>query len=413
MKSVKEINELRVLSAVRVDGPISRASLARKLRLSRAAITGITQRLVERNLLVEVGKGASTQRGGRREVLLALNPNAGTILSIEIEWDYARYGLLDMNARIIEKRQFSFQAGTSPLKILNPIMNGFKELLRLYSIDKSRILGIGIGIPGILNYEVGTISEAFSLDSWRGFTLRSYLEDLWDVPAFLENNVKMLTLGEHQFGSGRNSRNFVSLWVGDGIGAGIIVNGRLMRGVTSSAGEIGYNETFYNQESLLSLLADKKNRDLGDILSHVNLRAAVRRGLDAGWTTNLTSESAISDIIDAAEAGDPLGLHVLKKFAWLLGTICSNLILTLNPSVLSLNGQLFTQTALVANEVRERVAHGILRSPIEGVEIHTGLLGENAVLQGGAALILDDLFQLPEYQVKSRSQKIFMEQAMA
>ena len=118
MKSVKEINELRVLSAVRVDGPISRASLARKLRLSRAAITGITQRLVERNLLIEVGKGASTQRGGRREVLLALNPNAGTILSIEIEWDYARYGLLDMNARIIEKRQFS------GIKLTQFLLNG-------------------------------------------------------------------------------------------------------------------------------------------------------------------------------------------------------------------------------------------------------------------------------------------------
>lgn len=411
MQSIKEINELRVLSTVREEGPISRASLAKRLNLSRAAITGITQRLVSRRLLTEVGKGTASVRGGRREVLLAINPNAGTILAVEIEVNYACFGLLDMNAQLIEKQTFRIESGMDLVDVLKPIADGLFGMLSKHAIPVENLLGIGVGIPGVINYEMGAITEAWTLEKWRGFGIRGYLEQMFGIPAFIENNVKTMTLGEFKFGSGKNVRDLVSLWVGDGIGAGIIVNGRLLRGATSSAGEIGYNEYLFENQSNLSLLLSKQQRDWGDLLSNSNIRGAVRRGISAGWTTRLKGDCTIEEIIDAGEAGDPLALHLLKRFGWILSTVCTNLILCLNPPLLILNGILFQRTSLVADEVRQRVAHGILRSPIEGVEIRTGLLGENAVLMGATGLVLDDLFHFPEYQSKTRCQRMLMRQS--
>ncbi|MCI0512908.1 ROK family transcriptional regulator [candidate division KSB1 bacterium] len=410
MQRIREINELRVLQAVCKEGLISRASLAKRLKLSRAAITGITHRLENRQLLVEVGKGTSTQRGGRRQVLLALNATAGTILAIEIEREFARFGLLNMNAQIIQQDLLTYLPATPPMFILPPILEKLRTMLQQHNIRNENLLGIGVGIPGILNYKMGSISEAFTLHSWRGFALRHFLEQELGTPAFIENNVKALTLGEHLFGNGRNVSDLVSFWVGDGIGAGIIVNGKLLHGATSSAGEIGYNEYSLDQHNICSTLVHKNQRDWGDLISHSTLRAGIQRGIETGWTTQLTTDGRVEEIITAAEIGDPLALHLLKGLGTLIGTVCANLILCLNPPVLILNGLLFSRTALVANAVRQRVAQGILRSPVEGIEIRTGLLGENAVLIGAAALVLEDLFQLPEYPSPTRAQQIFMGQ---
>lgn len=398
MLSIKELNETRVLKTVREEGPISRASLARRLHLSKAALSGITQRLVKRGLVTEVGKGASTERGGRREMLLAMNPRAGVILAAEIERDYARFGLLDMNAQILIQQKIVYKLGTPPLEVLAPMLQGFRCMMEEKSVTAEHLLGLGAGLPGIIDYEAGTLREAYTLESWRGFALCRHLEEQLAVPVFLENDVKARTLGEAQFGSGRNLHDLVCVWVGDGIGAGIIVDGRLLRGATSSAGEIGYNEYPLGQQNELSLLIDERNQDWGDMLSHSNLKAAVRRGIATGWTTGLQETCGIEEIMSAADAGDPLGIHLLKRIGWLLGAVCDNLIHCVNPPVLLLTGLLFERTALVADEVRRRVSQGILRSPVEAVEIRTGMLGENAVLMGAAALVLNDLFQITSGQ---------------
>lgn len=402
MHSLREVNELRVLKTVREEGPISRAALARRLKLSKAALSGISQRFLDADLITEVGKGASTERGGRREMLLAINPRAGVILAAEVEREYANWGLLDMNAQILARQKFTHALGVPPLEILTPMVQSFQAMLAAHKIQPEQILGMGVGIPGLIDYDAGVLREAYTLETWRGFPLRRHLQEQLHLPVFLENDIKTLTLGEAQFGSGRNIKNLVCVHVGDGIGAGIIVEGRLLRGASSSAGEIGYNEYALGQQSELSLLFDSQHQDWGDVLSHSNLKAAVRRGLEAGWVTRLSPESEISEIVAAAESGDALAVHLLKRVGWLLGAVCDNLIHCLNPPLLVFSGLLFERTAIVVEEIRRRVAQGLLRSPVEAVEIRTGMLGENDVLIGAAALVLEDIFQITYNSVQKK-----------
>ncbi len=387
------LNEIRVFRTIFESGPISRAKVARRLNLSRAAVTLITQKLAKRGLLATVGKGASTERGGRREVLLAISPRAGIILAAQLERDFFRYGLLDSSARRIDQETQSCALGTPPAQVLDRLIKGLQKMLRRHHVLMERIFGMGIGLPGILNYERGCLREAYTLQGWQDFPVQSYVVERLGVPVFLENDVKAVTLGEFQFGSGRLVRDLICLWVEDGIGAGIIVNGQLLRGATSSAGEIGYNELALGQAGGRSLLITPQHHDWGDILSHSNLKQAVQRGLEDGWSSSLQPSCEVADIITAAEAGDPLALHLVKEFGRLLGAVCVNLIYSFNPPLMLLHGPLFYRSPLVADEVRAHVARGILRSPVEAVDIRTGMLGKDAVLVGAATLVLENLFK--------------------
>ncbi|MDZ7269472.1 MAG: ROK family transcriptional regulator [candidate division KSB1 bacterium] len=397
------LNEIRVLRTIFEAGPISRAKVARRLNLSRAAVTLITQKLVKHGLLTTVGKGASTERGGRREVLLAISPRAGFILAAQLERNFFRFGLLDSNARHLDQETQHYALGTPPAQVLDRLIKGMQRMLRSHRVPADRILGMGVGLPGILDYEQGCLREAYTLQGWQDFPVQRHLSEALAVPVHLENDVKAVTLGEFQFGTGRLVRDLICLWVEDGIGAGIIVNGQLLRGATSSAGEIGYNELPLNQAGGRSLLITPQQHDWGDILSHSNLKEAVARGREDGWATSLPANCEVADIIAAAESGDPLALHLLKDFGRLLGTVCVNLIYAFNPPLMILHGPLFYRSSLVADEVRAHAVRGLLRSPVEAVDIRTGMLGENAVLVGAATLVLENLFKNSPHHAALRS----------
>ncbi|KAA3619421.1 MAG: ROK family transcriptional regulator [Calditrichaeota bacterium] len=397
LRTLRGINEIRVVRALCEEGALSRAALANMLNLSRAALTIITQKLADKNLILEVGKGTSTDRGGRREVLLSVNQRAGIILSIELEVEYAQFAMMDINAAFIDRGRITYAKETPIEKILDEIILKLKAFIEKENIYEKHIIGVGICLPGILDYDKGTLRESYTLGRWQDFRLREYIENNLNLPTFIENDVKALTLGEFQFGAGKNVTDLVCLWIGDGIGAGIIVNNQLLHGSTSSAGEIGYNEDKLLLLKEDALLVNDADKNWGQILTLNNLRSAVRRGKEQGWQTELEMNATIEQIIEAAEANDPLALHLFKLFGKILGSVCSNLIYTLNPPLVILSGALFEESTIVVDEIRQYVAKGILRTPIESVSIKSAKLGEEAMLLGAAALVLDDLFHFPVY----------------
>lgn len=398
-------SELKIFKQFYEFGPISRVNLARKLNLSRASITLISKRLLAMNLLIEVGKGDTTERGGRKEVLLMVNPESGYILSIQIERDFSKVGLLYLNANIIFSKTINHTIGASPADVFDGIFAAVQGAFKEHGIDRQRILGIGVGLPGIIDYHKGTLREA-ETNSWQGFPIRDTLRDMFDLPVFIENDVKTLTLGEYQFGAGRHDRDLVCIWIGNGIGAGMIVDGHLLRGVTSSAGEIGYNELYFDISGMRSLLISAAPpKDWGEILSLSNIKRAIRQGLKDGWKSKLTANTTITAFLQAAEDNDPLAVHLSKLYGSLLGKVCTNLIYCFNPPLLVLHGALFYSTSLITNEVRRYVAHGILRSPVEAVEIQASKLGENAVLVGASALVVDHVLHFKEDKPIARARR--------
>jgi N-acetylglucosamine repressor len=383
--------ELNVFQHVYETGPISRVKVAQRLNLTRARISMITKRLKEFDLIFEAGKGISSEGRGRKEVLLAVNPKAGFVISAHMAFDHFTIGLLNLTGKVIEKMSQPFHLDLPPEIVLESLSEMVLQLIDKHQIQKQKIFGFAIAIPGVIDYKKGILRE-ITLKGWQGYKLKSYFEDKFDVNVLLENDVKTYTMGEFYFGMGKHVESMICLWLGNGIGAGIISNGQLIRGVASSAGEIGFNEFILEQPTNKSILTAGQVHCWGDILSLTNIKATITRGIEEGWKTNLKPDAEITDFVAAINHGDPLGVYIYKLLSSVLSSIGLNLIYTFNPEILLLSGPLIHHLPQLAEEVRVLFNKGVLRSPIETVEVKTSILGEDGLLIGGVALMLDYLF---------------------
>ena len=387
------MNELRVLRSVYENGPISRVRLASSLKLTRAGVGKIIHRLVDASLILEAGKGRSEAGRGRREVLLVINSRAGSIVAVHIALRYATFGLVNLNGTILFKESFSYPMGSSPELVLTRLANRLSALLEKQAIDRSKVYGIGLAIPGIVHGEQGLIVEG-SLKGWDNFPLRHFFDKRFDFPFFVENDVKTLTLGEFQFGTGRHVNDMVCLWLEDGIGAGVMVNGHLLRGFTNSAGEVGFSEFILEQPVKNSILFNGTPGCWGDVLCFTNIRDTIGRGIDHGWQSDLTRNSTIPKFIRAVESRDPLGLYICQLLSEVVVIVVRNLIYSFNPKLFLLSGPLFSQLPHLTADITLHLGDAQLRSPIEAVELKTSVLGEDAVTIGCAALVLEKLLQM-------------------
>jgi predicted NBD/HSP70 family sugar kinase len=335
--------------------------------------------------------------GDAAKSLLNVNPDAGFIVSLHIALGYLSYGLVNLAGKIIRKKIFTYPFGSAPHTVLDELDKKLNQILEETQIDKKVIFGVGVAIPGIINYEEGNFREK-TLEGWQNFPLRSFLEDLLNEKVYIENDVKTNTLGEFQFGTSRYVRDMVCLWLEDGIGAGIINDGRLLRGVTSSAGEIGFNEFILDMPRTKSILIASRPRFWGEILSVSNIKKTIQRGLAEGWNSILTENADINDFVHAVEISDPLALYILRLLGEVLAKVGANIIYSINPQVLLLSGPLFHRLPQLIDEIRSHLNKFYLQSPIEAVELKTSILGEDGVTIGCAALVLEHLFKGSEFK---------------
>lgn len=393
-KLLREFNELNILRFIKDSGPLSRADLAKKYRVSKATVSDIISRLLKMKIVCEIGQGQSSRHGGRRPIMIEFSPLAGFIIGIEIKRDHARVLLLDLNASIQNKKSFEFSEGTALANILQQIYKIIDAYLDETWVRQARPIGIGIAVPGLIDYNHGYILESDSLKSWEAIPLKSAFEERYGIETFVENDVNAMTFGEICFGRGRGHQNALFLWIGDGIGAGIIIKGELYRGVTNSAGEVGYYELGHlirNSSHFKWLYNGHKT--FGSILSEKVLIDAAKAGIKGDVKTQIRLDALnVQSILDWADSGDEFARVLLQEYADIVGILCINLINTINPEVLMIGGDLLAYNPLVLNTIRERVKKDALHTPILAVQIQNAALKELAGAMGAAALALDDLF---------------------
>jgi predicted NBD/HSP70 family sugar kinase len=394
VRFIKDYNELNVLRFIKHHGPISRADISKKQHISKAGISEIVARLIDQDYIFETGVGNSTNRGGRRPILLTFNQKAGYVVAIEIKRSFAKASLIDMNATMHDMQVVSFPLGCSLDIVLNKVFPVIHNMLDIDWVKRSKAIGLGIGIPGLIDYDAGCIKLSDSLKSWEKYPIRDKFEKEFNIPTIIENDVKTLALGECLFGKGIDHENLVNLWIGDGIGAGIILNGSLIRGVTASAGEVGYDELgFYICDPHEFPLLYNGQKRFGDILSNRWLISATCRALKKGYKSNLEEKKLSPEsIVSAAENGDDLAISILREYGALLGVLCISLINTLNIELLVISGKILTKSDLLLKYIREKVNKDLLRVPAHAVHIVSSTTKENGVVLGAAGLVLEDLF---------------------
>lgn len=245
---VKSLNRELVINELKEFPKQSRADLSKRTKLSKPAVSEIVKELIEEGLVIEIGLGPSS--GGKKPILLEYNSKVNYVLGVLVEDDKIFITVGDMNGELVDITQLTFTPPTEGSMIVSLIENGVRKILNSQKIKIDKVLGMTVGISGISVDPNQKIDYSPSID-WGDINLKDMLSKKLDMQIIIENDVNLMTIGEYYKGSGFNIPNLVYLFIGNGIGSGIIINGQFYKGSHTAAGEIGYmfigNESNFRQ----------------------------------------------------------------------------------------------------------------------------------------------------------------------
>jgi len=401
---IKELNEIRILNLVKSEETISRVELAKRTKISKVAVSDIVNRLIEAGYVAEIGKGKSTKKGGKRPTLLKMLPNNGFVVGLEIHSSFTKIGIANLHSEIVCEEIVSYQAGDTIVHVLPKVIEMLDEMLKRESIYREKLISIGIGVPGFIDYEKGELAFAVTIHGWVQHPLASVFSEKYKVPVIIENDVNARTFGEHLLGAGQDTDNMVCIWLGEGLGAGIIVDGNLIRGRYGSAGELGYLELGHHlaNPSLVKNLYTNQHR-FGSILTEQHLLDTIKLKIQYDMhlehvdVDKLTLEELLSD---EHHEYSVIVREILDEYAMLLAILCTDLVKTLNTSKIILSGMVIEQSEYLLDKCRQTVRQNMHNIPFQATPIEIGILKEEGCIKGVIAMALQVIFE-PLLKTKS------------
>ncbi|MFZ0322557.1 MAG: ROK family transcriptional regulator [Actinomycetes bacterium] len=372
---LRSLNTRTVLDLIAASGPISRAQVARASGLSKPTVSAALNRLVGSGVVREVGR--STGGKGAAAVLYQIDPQAGFVVGIDVGRAWLRAAVSDLSGVVVAQRR---QRSTprSAVALLDGLASLLAELLDDAGISRSQVTRWVLGTPGIVRPGDSHLALATNLPGWgKPSVLRRLHELLGDV--VVENDVNLATIAEQRFGHGRGVDDFVVVSIGTGVGMGLVLGGRLYRGSTGAAGEIGYlpmgePSTVRGGQGLLE--------------SSTGAAAVVQTAHELGMSGRLTAES----VFEAARSGDDLGRRVVAAEADRIGLALAAVASVIDPALIVLGGGIGRNADLLLEGVQHRLR---AVSPLDPLVV-VSALGPDAVLRGALSTALDlardDLF---------------------
>lgn len=381
-RQIRRHNGKRILDAIRHHGPISRVALARRAKLSAPTVCALVDDLLDRRgLLRSVGKGVSN--GGRRPLMVDFNAEFGYVAGVDIGSRSLRFALADLRGHVVCRRETRTPTASRDA-ILDAVCQGIRQLFTDAALDPGKLFAIGAGAPGMTDVDTGRVINAVNLTGWTDVPLRDTLHEAFGVPTIVDNDVNMAALGEQWVGCARDCANFLFIALGAGVGAGIVVDGRLYRGSRWYAGEISH----------MHLDHRRWNTDYGDrgyLESLTGAEAIARSGLEAlGEAINgkLSADSA-AEVFEAARQGSAPAQRIVQDVAVYLGTAVANITAVLDPALIVFGGGI----SHVGEQLFAPVRHVVSRIVPNVPEIRLTAVGDDAQLFGSlySALQLADV----------------------
>ncbi len=353
-------NSEQVLRIVRDLGPISRTEIVRHSKLSAPTVAAVIGDLLRARMVEESGEGKST--GGRRPQLVTFNARFGVVVAGNIGPSSVRLVLADMTGQWLAKRTLSIEDDTTPEPLLGRVAAAIAEMCDTEVGPDVPLLATVVGAPGMTDMNRGVVLEAANLDGWIDVPARDILQRALGVPVTVDNDVNLAAVGEHWKGELGGLSSFVFVTLATGIGAGIVIDGKVYRGNRWHAGEIGYLNVDYREW-------DADFRPGGYLETYLGGEAPPshpRRRLGA-----LDDEGAIR-----------------------LGAAIANIVTIVDPEAIVLGGRV----AVAHPQLIERVGEVARRIAPNCPEIGLTALGDDAPLHGGVKLALDHVDELlPQY----------------
>ncbi|GAA3408453.1 ROK family transcriptional regulator [Paenibacillus hodogayensis] len=371
-KLIKRMNRENILLSLKANTGVSRADLAKLTELSRPCVSSLVDEMIQEGLIHEIGMG--TSKGGRKPILLEYNFAAFGVVGAVFEGSTMQLAIADLKGDTLYRHQISLSSPMDGEKAIESVAEGLKVLLARSGFDKSRLLGIGLGLPGITRRRDGTISYAPST-GWMGLPVRKEIEEKLGLPVIIDNDVNLMTLGEYRRGAGIGYSNLVYMYVGTGIGAGIVIDKQLYRGAREASGEIGY--------MMIGPIGKRLQGEFGVFEKNYSVSAVREKARYI--LPYVGSGSIIRQIADYADRGMKEARQLLDDTCkhWAIGI--ANMASMLDPELLILSGELI--------HLGEEGLHSIKKSLSDWVpsvpELKLASLGEHAGIMGAIHSVLE------------------------
>jgi glucokinase-like ROK family protein len=385
-----------VLDYVRTHGSATRPALVHATGLSRAVVTQRVVELIDVGLLTDRDLGPST--GGRAPRLIRFRADAGHLLVADLGATSVHVALADLSGSVLTHVQEPCDIAAGPEAVLDRVEELFgRSLVNAESLPGS-LWGIGIGVPGPVEYDAGRPISPPIMPGWDRFAVRERFAG-YDVPVWVDNDVNIMALGERRAGIAQGYDNVVFIKIGTGIGAGIVVNGKLHRGAQGCAGDVGHMQVLDDPAVVcrcgnvgcLEALAG------GGALGR-DAEAAAREGRSPFLAALLDGKGSLEarDVSQGAAHGDPTCVELVTNAGRLIGHMLAGVVNFFNPSLIVIGGGVAGAGDLLLATIRQSVYRRSLPLATRDLVVKRSALGDLAGVVGAAAIVTDELFS-PTY----------------
>jgi predicted NBD/HSP70 family sugar kinase len=367
-------NQQRILSNLVAGGPTTQADIARSTGLSAATVSNIVKVLVGLGLV----STSPTTSSGRRAQLVSLSSTDGAVaVGIDFGRRHVRIILATLDYRVIAEKEVEIPLGYTAAEALDIAANLLTSTLNHADVQRSAVLGVGMGVPGPIDRRTGTVVKGAILPEWVGVTV-GMVEESFELPVFLENDANLGVLAEATWGAHAGTPTVVFVKVGTGVGAGLILNGEPYTGNIGLTGEIGHTPIYEH-----GLLCRCGNRGcLETVASTTIMIELLSRALDRPVRTR--------EIVRIALEGDERAIRVVEEAGLAVGRSIAAITNLINPHTIIVGGPLTGLGEMLLGPIRTGLQRYAVPMIVETTELVMSSLGERAEALGGAALVLQE-----------------------
>jgi glucokinase-like ROK family protein len=355
----------------------TRGDLVALTGYARSTVAHRLDALLAHGLLVAEGESAST--GGRPPVTFMFNRSVGVVLAADLGATHSRVGVTDLGGDVLSELSSDIPIADGPEPVLTWLEERFDELLDRAGRSRTDVRGIGVGVPGPVEFATGRPASPPIMPGWDGYPVADRLRERYGSPVLVDNDVNIMALGEH-WTAWRQADHLLYIKVGTGIGCGIVVNGHIHRGSQGAAGDIGHVHV----------------PDHDDVVCRCGnvgcLEAVAGGGAMAAQLTALGIEAANSRaVVEHVRAGVPEAVRLVRQAGRELGGVLATLVNVFNPSVIVVGGDVSHAHEQLLAGVREVVYRRSLPLATRHLRIARSTLDDRAGTIGAAVMVIEHL----------------------
>jgi len=385
--------EATVVQAIRDKGPLSRTDLSVEMDYSRASLTMIVGKMLDMGILVEVGEGKSA--GGRRPLLLNINPAFGYVAGIDIGATSMDVALADFQGNVLAKTSEEADVTIGPEPFLQRVGEVVESLLIQMGIAPTALVAAGIGVPGPVEFVPGVLIAPPLMPTWEGYPIKEHFRRRFPAArVFVDNDVNIMAKGEQKAGAGQGLSNFLFIKVGTGIGCGIIVDGHIHRGSDGCAGDVGHICVDYNgpmchcgnQGCLEFMAAGPAIAAQGTAKAQCGESPFLARRLE------LNGVITAVDVGEAAAAGDRVANEIIRQSGRMIGGVLAGLVNFFNPETIFIGGGVSNIGHIFLSTIRQATLRRANPLSTRQLRVEYSQLSSDAGMVGAIWLALENIF---------------------